>query len=303
MKKYISLFFIAFSLILSGCTEEQPTREPSPADIACGVYFLPPSATVNPVEYTVDAEDTEYSYHLGRTSSQGSLTVNIINNSDPIFNVPSSVTFKDGELTAPFTVKFTNVPATNTSINLEVESSYVALYGAGSAKFSGALNCLWEKLGIGQWYDSWTQANTILEVEVLKSKIPPLRYRVFNPYTVDALNADDWGDWIDTSLLPENIELVVADPDSDGIQYITWNKFWTLGLNYQATKGNVIKAYLPSALSSSQAPNDALSFVYSDISEKLFQLVPYMYIDGLGGYGLKQVFLSLPGGPNLYDIL
>ncbi|MFA7089712.1 MAG: hypothetical protein WC128_06800 [Bacteroidales bacterium] len=302
MKKYISLFFIAFSLILAGCVDEQPTREPSPTDIPCGVYFLPSSGAVNPLNFTVDAEDTEFTYHLGRTSSQGSVTVNIINNSDPIFNVPTSVTFIDGELTAPFTVKFANVPATNTSINFEVEPAYVALYGAGSAKFNGVLNCLWEKLGIGQWYDSWAQYNTIQEVEVLKSKIPPLRYRVLKPYTIDALNADDWGDWIDTSLIPEYVELFVADP-VNGIQYITWDKFWTLGLNYQGTKGNVIKAYLPSALSSSMAADDANSFVYSDISDKLFQLVPYMYIDGLGGYGLKQVLLSLPGGPNLYDLL
>ncbi len=303
MKKYISLFFIAFSLILTGCLEEQPTREPSPTDIPSGVYFLPTNATVNPIEYTVDAEDTEFTYYLGRTSSAGSLTVNIINKSDPVFNVPASITFKDGEITAPFTIKFSSVPATNTSVNLEVEPAYVALYGAGSCKFSGALNCLWEKLGKGQWYDSWTQAQTIQEVEVLKSKIPPLRYRVLSPYTVDALNADEWENWIDPSLIPAYIELFVANPNSAGKQYITWDKFWTLGLNYQGTKGNVIKAYLPSALSSSQAANDALSFVYSDISDKLFRLVPYIYIDGLGGFGLKQMFLSLPGGPNLYDIL
>lgn len=302
MKKYISLCILAVALVVVGCVEKQPVREPSPADIACGVYFLPTdeAAGVNPVEYTVAAEDTEYTYYLGRTSAAGSITVNIINTSDPAFKVPSSVTFKDGEYTTTFTIGFTNVPPTNTPVKLAVEEAYRPLYGLGSPIFEGALNCLWLKLGKGQWADTWTQARTIVAVDVLKSAIPPVRYRFVNAYNMDALNADEWEDWIDPSLIPDYVEVTVNDPDASGTQYITWNKFWYLGLNYQAVAGQPIKAYLPSALG---AEGDENSFVYASISDKLFQLVPYMYIDGLGGYGLQSVYATLPGGPDLHDLL
>lgn len=301
MKKYL-LFFFVLALVAVGCTLPDPVREASPADIACGAYFLASdkAAKINLPVATVEATDTEYTYYLGRTNNQGDVTVNLINNSDPCFTVPSSVTFKNGEYTAKLVITFTSVPAADTPVKIEVAPEFVSLYAAGSPKLDVALNCLWENLGIGQWICGYYEE--IWDVPVQKSKVAPTRYRVLEVYTAEQAAAAGAGTMFDKALVPEFLEFTVADP-VDGVQYITWDKFFYIALNYQSVSGQPIKAYLPSALSASQAPNDALSTVLDGFDGKLFEISPNYYIDGLGGFGVRPCYLSLPGGPDLNDLL
>ena len=135
---------------------------------------------------------------------------------------------------------------------------------------------------------------SVVDVEVKKAE-GMNRYRIMAPYPNAILVEAEWDNWI-------------GGPKSDFIEFwvnsdksCSWDKFWYPGLIYQGVASYIIKAYLPSALSSSQASKDALSKVL--ITDRLITLCPYFYIDGVGGFGVKSTYLSLPGGPDLYDYL
>lgn len=301
MKKYILFFALALGAV--SCTLSDPVRDPSPEDIPCGVYFLATdkAAKINLPVATVEATDTKYTYHVGRTNNQGDLTVGLVNHSDPCFTVPSSVSFKNGEYTAKFDITFSSVPAEDTPVNIEIAPEYVSYYAAGAPKLNVALNCLWENLGMGQWF-CWYYEE-IWDVRVQKSKVPPVRYRVLDVYTEAQIVAAGGASILDTKLIPEFLEFTLTDePSDEGGEFITWDKWFYIGANYQGVSGQPIKAYLPSALNSSQADYDYES---SNIGfgGKLFEIAPYFYIDGLGGFGVQYCYLSLPGGPDLRLLL
>lgn len=130
----------------------------------------------------------------------------------------------------------------------------------------------------------------VVDVEVLKAE-GFNQYRIIDPYPVSLVSQDSWYG----GPRAEEIAFWVTSGGN-----VAWDAFWYIGLNYSATEGQPIKAYLPSALAASQAPNDANSKFLTD---KIVYFNPYYYIDGLGGYNLQDVYLSLPGGPDLYEYL
>jgi uncharacterized protein (TIGR02145 family) len=145
----------------------------------------------------------------------------------------------------------------------------------------------WESLGIGQFYDAFLDLG-LVDVEVQQSIVNRNKYRVIDPYPVALVSQDSWYG----GPRSEEIEFWVT---SEGT--VAWDEFWYIGLNYSATEGQPIKAYLPSALAASQAPNDANSKFLTD---NTVYFSPYYYVDSLGGYGLQDVYLSLPGAPDLF---
>ncbi|MDD4501090.1 MAG: FISUMP domain-containing protein [Bacteroidales bacterium] len=146
----------------------------------------------------------------------------------------------------------------------------------------------WESLGIGQFYDAFLRLG-LVDVEVQQSIVDRNKYRVIDPYPVSLVSQDSWYG----GPRAEEIEFWVTSGAN-----VTWDKFWYIGLNYQGVAGQPIKAYLPSALAASQAPNDARSKFLTD--KKVF-FNPYYYVDDLGGYGLQSVYLTLPGESDLTD--
>lgn len=298
MKKYIFGLTILASLLVVSCTgkeETQPAAEPEVA--GGGAYFLPTDATanVNPTDYSLDALATTFSYKLGRENTEGALTVNIINKSAEIFTVPATVTFAAGQKTADLTVSFSDVPAEGAVIDLEIAKENASIYGQGYNKLKGSLNKLWANLGTGQFFDQLSLMSDdsygIQNVTILKKRSDSEEtYRIVEPYANTSQLVAAWGEEnLGGSPCPY-IEL--TEYEADGKIYFTWNKWWYNTLVYDGP-GTDIKAYLPSALSSSQAAYDALS-CWAD--EDVIQLYPYWYIDGLGGFGPNYpVFIAMPG--------
>ena len=147
----------------------------------------------------------------------------------------------------------------------------------------------WESLGIGQLYDAFLDLG-LVDVEVQQSIVDRNKYRVIDPYPVSLVSQDIW------YIAGPRSEEIVFWVTSEGT--VAWDAYWYIGLNYQANESQPIKAYLPSALAASQAPNDANSKFLTD---KVVFFNPYYYIDGLGGYGLQSVYLTLPGESDLTD--
>ena len=189
-------------------------------------------------------------------------------------------------------------------LNLDSDTEYYVkafIYQRGSSAETEAVsfktNAAYVSLGTGQFYDSFTMYS-IAEVEVEYSELFN-SYRISNPYSQAILEEAEWIGWIGGKT-QDKIEYFRNVTDS--ITYISWNTNWYLGLLYEGGEGAEIKAYYPSALSASLAAGDLESYEHPGY-DGLIVLTPYMYVDGMGGWGLKPCYLSLPDGPNLYELL
>ncbi len=281
------LMFVGLSVLLvSACTEDPIVREPSPNENPYGVYFLP----TNPVDITVQSDATSVTYTVGRLNTSGSISVPLTSESDAVFTVEPTVSFSDGEQFATFQVTFNPLPSDPSTVKVRISEEYAALYGPGYNEFVGRVKAInWVSLGVGQFFDTFAYM-AIIDVEVLKAE-GFNNYRIINPYPAEVMSQDSWYG----GPRAEEIEFWVTSGGT-----VAWDAFWYIGWNYQATDGQPIKAYLPSALSASLAADDALSRF---ITEKIVEFNPYFYIDGLGGFGEYPVYLSLPGGPDLVEYL
>lgn len=299
MKKYIFGLTILASLLVVSCTgkeETQPAAEPEVT--GGGAYFLPTdaAAVVNPTDYSLDALATTFSYKLGRENTEGTLTVNIINKSAEIFTVPATVTFAAGQKTADLTISFADVPAEGAAVDLEIAKENASIYGQGYNKFTGSLNKLWANLGTGEIYDQLVLETStsygIQPVTILKKRSDSENtYRIVEPYANQAQVAEAWGEECLGGNPCPYIE--ITEYTSGEEKLFTWNKFWYSTLLYQGGAGDDIKGYLPSALSSSLAADDAKSGWLLD--DEVILLNPYWYIDDLGGFGEYNVIIALPG--------
>lgn len=161
-KKYFAILLgCVLALSAVSCVEKAPEYVPGEPDIANGAYVLATdkSAGINPTTFTVASSDREFTYWLGRTTAEGACTVNIINHSDPIFTVPSSVSFAAGETKTPLVVTFSDaLPEEDCKVSFEIDKASAAIYGNGAPDFTGALNCTpFHKLILGNY-----KSNTIV---------------------------------------------------------------------------------------------------------------------------------------------
>lgn len=295
MKKIFFLLSIS-ALLFCSCQDEEVVDVRGEQEPQGSAYFLTTNkgAGINPVEYTVEADANSYTYWLGRKNTTGSLTVNIVNHSDPRFTVPSTVTFESGADKAPLTISFESVPPENCLVSFEVEKAQAAIY-SGCASFQGYLNCLWEALGTGYWFDNlamYDGANlNVVPVDVFRSYVDPNQYKVSDPYeNADEYLASAWGtSYLGGDKNPDGIIFTVTDDN-----HLVWSKNWNSGLIY-TQDGNpayTIRAWFPSALSSSYASEDAESYYDPDSDVMMFN--PHWYITGLGGFGCYLCALGMP---------
>lgn len=295
MKTLNNIFFClaAVSLFAVSCVKSAPDYVEGEKELESGVYFL----SNNPYEHTVESTDRSYTYYLGRYDASSALTVNILSDSDSRIVAPSTVTFNAGEKEAALTVTFSEaLPSSDVKVALSIAPENAALYGPAAACFNGVLNCKWKTLGIGYFFDPVGLAAEsglqVVPVTIKQSLVEgdSNHYLIADdPYADDALLIEAWGEsYLGGTKNPKGIDFWVSEDN-----HVTWDECWYTGLIYteDGDKASTIKAYLPSALSSSQAPNDALS-VFDP--EGLVVFAAYFYIDGLGGFGINNCYLGLP---------
>ena len=114
------------------------------------------------------------------------------------------------------------------------------------------------------------------------------RYRVMAPCEDYRLNPDPSDTWVASWSAPF-IELWVED----GLVF--FEKYFT-GQNYDGDKTCPIYVYHPSAFSDLNSPEFWQHNKF--LSDKVIQLAPYYYIDGLGGWNKTQtdgmILIQLP---------
>ena len=121
-------------------TDVSAAPAPSPA---AGAFIIDTDNAngINPTSFSVKPSDREFTYWIGRNTSENACTVPIINHSDSRFTVPSSVTFSAGETQAPLVITFSDtLPEEDCMVSFEIDEAYASSYGSGSFSFTGVLN-------------------------------------------------------------------------------------------------------------------------------------------------------------------
>lgn len=267
-------------------------------------YFDPANAT----SIAITLDDNAFNVIVKRENAEKATTVNLAEG-DPsdMFTIPSNVAFAEGEDSVTIAVacsdKMESFKSYQLSITIDESETnpYVNRQDSFPTIVMNVVREDYASLGQGQFYDSFT-LYSVADVKVEYSTIKDA-YRISCPYSEEKLLEAEWTGWLNYQPSP-SITFYVSEMDTTtNLKHITWDNYWYIGLNYQGTVGAPIKAYLPSSLDASLAASNLESYVHPEFDEKLWVITPYYYIDGLGGFGLKPCYLSLPGGPNLYEVL
>lgn len=171
------------------------------------------------------------------------------------------------------------------SLTLTIADADASVGGVKSTTMKVSKAYEWESLGKGAFVDNFF--GFVSEPEIMKAKGYE-RYRVMAPCEDYRLNPNPSDTWVASWSAPY-IELWVED----GLVFFDE---WFTGQNYDGDKTAPIYARHPSAFSSLNSPEFWQHNKF--LSDKVIQLAPYYYIDGLGGWNQTQnddiVLIQLP---------
>ena len=171
------------------------------------------------------------------------------------------------------------------SLTLTIADADASVGGVKSTTMKVSKAYEWESLGKGAFVDNFF--GFVSEPEIMKAKGYE-RYRVMAPCEDYRLNPDPSDTWVASWSAPY-IELWVED----GLVF--FDEYFT-GQNYDGDKTCPIYVYHPSAFSDLNSPEFWQHNKF--LSDKVIQLAPYYYIDGLGGWNKTQtdgmILIQLP---------
>lgn len=286
-------FFIVALALLGACSEYTDTVVPSPTVSAdnAAVRF----GKSNPIKLELDPSNLTFSVVVRRSNATAALEVpvTVLADTANVFTAPGTLSFPAGVDSVNMQVSMNSSAPTGEPINLQLTfaDQYINPYLAtGYPIYSSQVTVVkWNNLGTVQFYDSFSFYH-VAEVKLEQRDDKPAMYRISSPYKEDILLDAEWTGWIGGTT-QDKIVFTVKGSN------VTWDKFWYTNLLYQGNAGQEIKAYLPSATGKT---GDSQSVVVKDDSGNIqyFELYPYFYIDGVGGWGLNVVYVGFPG----YDL-
>lgn len=289
---YAIVLGCVLALGLGSCTEKAPVYVPGEPNTASCV--VSPDITV---PTSLDLNGTPVEIPFVRNNTDGALTVTVsLTDATGLFSLESNtISFANGEKVANAYVNYDYdqldpKDTYNFEVNMDSEEN-ASPYNAVSVGYT----CVkaWKDLGVGEFFDQLALMSStsygIAKCTILQSPDGALRYRIMAPYADQAQRAAAWDADCAQATPSEYIEFWVNDEEK---MTVTWNNYWLTGLWYSGVPGNDIKAYLPSV----RGQSDAKCLF---VEENLVHFTPYYYIDGLGGFGMMDCYLSMPGGPDL----
>lgn len=293
-KLYIAFFILATSLFVA-CSEYTDT-------VVTGAIVSADNPAVrfgnsNKIKVELDPSNLKFAIAVRRSNATAALEVpvTVLADTANVFTVPGTVSFPAGIDSVSLQVAMNSSAPTGNPINLQLNfgDPYINPYKAnGYPIYSGEITIIkFNNLGKVQFFDSFNFYH-VVEVTLEQRDDIPTMYRITSPYKEDIL-LDAGNEGYIGGTTQEKILFTV-----NGVN-VTWDKFWYTNLLYDGA-GTEIKAYLPSAVPPSGKPGDNQSVVVKGTDGKIqyFKLYPYFYVDGVGGWGLKVVYVGFPG----YDL-
>lgn len=253
----------------------------------------------------IPADATTVDIAIARNSANGAITVPLTTTLPAEITVPSEVTFNDGEYEAAITLNLAIQGGVRYTGTITVaDSSYfnanVSLYPTIELSLQQAYN--WESIGNGQWWDNMMTHPTVVTVDVLQatnSSVP--LYRIMNPFPDDCLSvfAEAQGGRIDNSNRSEYIEFSHLTDESGAVTpMISFSTYYPgVTIAVDGEEGPVQGVY-----TADYAKDCGL------IQDLVYQFYPYYQFTLPSGSTYSwgsayPAYLSLPGGPNLADLL
>lgn len=247
------------------------------------------SFTFNTFEFSAPANNPVISVPVYRAVADEAYTSSItVSTSAPGVTAPSSVSFAAGEHETTIDINLgqelgVGVKAT---ITITLNEADTSVGGVAETSVTAYKEYVFESLGMGTFQDNWALGGTY-SVEIQKAQGFD-RYRVIDPYKEGLTNDDgEWENWIAMGTRCPYIEFWETGEGD----LILFNNF-ALGINYQAVASQPIRAYHASSFSGT---NPEFS---KKLDAKTYQLAPYYYINGLGGWNNTEndgiIVITLP---------
>ena len=247
------------------------------------------SFTFNSFELSAPANNPVISVPVYRAVANDAYTANItVTTEAPGVTVPSSISFAAGENQTTIDINLGETLGVGqiATITIKLSEADASAGAVSTATVSAFKEYVFESLGMGTFQDNWALGGTYT-VEIQKAQGFD-RYRVIDPYKEGLTNDDgDWADWIAFGTRCPYIEFWETGEGD----LVLFNNF-ALGINYEAAASQPIRAYHASSFSGT---NPAFS---KKIDAKTYQLAPYYYINGLGGWNYTEydgvIVITLP---------
>ena len=276
------------ALALAACTEEFEYT-PAPQEDATKTYVKVDETA--PRSYDVDGSDILVPFV--RTNGNGAQEITVaLADTSGLFSLKSTtVSFAAGETTAHAAVTYSYDamdPTATYGFTVSIASGETSQYTA----IALPLTCkkAWKKLGTGQFAD-WFFIGIISEKEFIQSPDGTPKYRMLNPFTKDEIEA---AGCTFASEIPY-IEFTIGEDGS-----VDWGNNFNTGFGYG---GYSIYYGNPNWYNG----NTAAAAQNAVIAENLIQIC-YSAVAVSGGkiagsFGTGYAFMSLPGGPDLGELL
>lgn len=262
------LYCAAFTALtlgaLSSCSDKTD-YEPAAPENGAGAYFAQNVKT----QYDLNEDENTFSIPMFRSSDSGSITVPITvtplegNTDDNAFKFPSSVTFEDGSKTADIVVTYDMTGFDYNdggSFIITIDEASATQYGVTSITITATYPEPWNKVGEGDFYDSYWYLGTDGQyyyygatVEIEQNALNPTLYRLTNPYFWPDSSEEEYfvfkllnpGDYYGDVQVPEDFPVTVVAYNPLKIDY------------YEDDSGyhGEVYIYFPGSLSSGQDPN------------------------------------------------
>lgn len=182
--KYAKLFAVGLlSVVMVACDDDD---DYTPGPMMDGFYFA--EQPTEHVDLTLD--DSSFSFTLSRNNSDGAATANLQVDADPVFNIPSTVSFAAGQSTVevPVTFKASELALADYYITLTVPENEAFIYSSTSLSLTVGLKdeLRWSSLGTGRYTDYYLRPFGVepdsWEVEVMEHASTPGLYKVVDAY-------------------------------------------------------------------------------------------------------------------------
>ena len=284
--KYIKSLF-SILMLLSLCVFTSCEQENEGAIYDANNQGL--SFTFNTFELSAPANNPVISVPVYRAVAGEAYTSSItVSTSAPGVIAPSSVSFAAGEQETTIDINLGQELGVGViaSITITLNEADASVGGVSETSVSAYKEYVFESLGMGTFQDNFFFGK-VYNVEIQKAQGFD-RYRVIDPYKEGLTNDDgELGNWIAMGTRCPYIEFWETG-EGDLVKFNNY----AIGANYQAVASQPIRAYHSSSFEGT----------VPDFSKKLdgktYQLAPYYYIDGVGGWNYTEadevVVITLP---------
>lgn len=220
MKIIKNIYLLGFFLALIGfsaCSENPIDYIPAEIDGKAHVYFPKTNGSI----INVAKADASVDIPISRVGTEDALTVSlIVTGGDGSYNIPTTVTFAQGQLKSSVKVTFDSEEIEfddYKDVKIAISEDYTSPYGKSEYSFKIGIPSPWTSLGKATFVEDFVTTfygvdNIPYEVEIQENDLIPGLYRLVNPFGKD-YPYNEPGDW-DNS---KNWYLEINASDPEGV--------------------------------------------------------------------------------------